>query len=311
MNEYHKPVMLAECLEYLIVNKAGAYFDGTLGFGGHSQGILNSLNENGRLIATDVDEEAFSYSKEKFKNDSRALLFNTNFSQIDLIAKIVPVKYFDGIFADLGVSSFQLDNTDSGFTYRAEAPLDLRMDKTKTVSAADVINTFSQSDIADIIYQYGEEKNSRYIAKKICEKRSVKKLTTTSDLSKIIEDITPKNFQKKSLSRVFQALRIYVNDELETLKIFLGKAVDLLAPGGRIVILSYHSLEDRIVKEAFRYEALECICPKDFPVCKCDKQSRLKILTKKPVTPSESEIKNNFRARSAKLRGAERIEEQR
>lgn len=311
MNSYHNPVMLAECLEYLIVNKSGIYFDGTLGFGGHSEGILNSLNEDGKLVATDVDLEAFRFSKEKFKDDKRASLYNTNFSQIDLVAKIEPVSLFDGIFADLGVSSYQLDNSDSGFTYRNEAPLDLRMDKTKVVTASDIVNSFSEEDLADIIYKYGEEKNSRLIAKKICEQRVNKKIATTTELSKIIEAITPHNFQKKSLSRVFQALRIYVNDELDVLKAFLTKSVDLLKPNGRIVILSYHSLEDRIVKEVFKYEALGCVCPKDFPVCKCDKKKRLKILTKKPVTPSQGEIENNFRSRSAKLRGAERIEEKR
>lgn len=311
MSIHHNPVMLAECLEYLIVNKSGAYFDGTLGFGGHSEGILNALNVDGKLLATDVDLEAFAYSKEKFKLDDRVSLFNTNFSQIDLVAKIAAVQLFDGIFADLGVSSFQLDNIESGFTYRSEASLDLRMDKSKTLSALDVVNSFSAEDIADIIYKFGEEKNSRLIARKICEKRITKKILTTFDLSEIVESVTPVNFRKKSLSRVFQAFRIYVNDELEVLKAFLTKSINLLKPGGRIVILSYHSLEDRIVKEAFKFETLGCICPRDFPVCKCDKMKRLKILTKKPVTPSEEEINENFRSRSAKLRGAERIEDQR
>ncbi len=311
MEVHHKPVMLAECLEYLIVNKSGVYFDGTLGFGGHSEAILNALNSDGKLVATDVDLDAFEYSKAKFADDKRVSLYNTNFSQIDLVSKIESVKFFDGIFADLGVSSFQLDNSQSGFTYRNEALLDLRMDKTRQVSAADVLNSFKEEEIADIIYNFGEEKNSRLIARKICERRLVKKITTTTDLVEIIEAVTPPNFRIKCLSRVFQALRIYVNEELEVLKSFLIKSIDLLKPSGRIVILSYHSLEDRIVKETFKYETLGCICPKDFPVCKCEKMKRLKILTKKPVAPSEEEIKLNFRSRSAKLRGAERIEDQR
>ena len=313
-NEFHKPVLLNESLEYLITNKSGIYFDGTLGFGGHSSGILKRLNDNALLIATDVDQDAFNYSKKNFAKEKRVKLYNYNFSQIDIIAKIESASFdskesgfFDGIFADLGVSSFQLDNTESGFTYRNEAKLDLRMDKTKVVGAADIINSFSEEDIANIIYKYGEEKNSRKIAKRICLQRAQKKIETTTELSDIIIDLTPKKYQVKTLSRVFQALRIYVNDELNVLKIFLEKAVSFLKPGGRIVILSYHSLEDRIVKEQFKYETLDCICPKEYPVCKCDKERRLKLLTKKPVIPSPGEIENNIRARSAKLRAAERV----
>lgn len=307
MDIHHKPVMFNESLEYLITDKSGVYFDGTLGFGGHSEGILLNLNNDARLIATDVDTDAFNFSKLKFKNDERIKIYNFNFSQINVIAKIESVPGFSGVLADLGVSSFQLDNPASGFTYRNEAMLDLRMDKTKKVSAEEVVNSFSEERLADIFYKYGEEKKSRQIARRICERREIKKIKTTLELSEIIFGITPVNYRIKTLSRVFQALRIYVNDELETLKVFLTKSVDLLIKGGRIVVLSYHSLEDRIVKEAFKYEELDCICPKDYPVCKCEKESRLKIITKKPVVPSDDEIKNNFRARSAKLRAAERI----
>ncbi len=313
-DELHKPVLLVESLEYLITNKSGIYFDGTLGFGGHSSGILKKLDDDALLIATDVDQDAFNHSKKNFENEKRLKLYNYNFSQIDIIAKIESAgidskegRFFDGIFADLGVSSFQLDNPDSGFTYRNEAKLDLRMDKTKVVSAADIINSFSEEDIANIIYKYGEEKNSRKIARRICQIRAQKKIGTTKELSNIILELTPKKYQIKTLSRVFQALRIYVNDELNVLKIFLEKAIPLLKTGGRIVILSYHSLEDRIVKEQFKYETLDCICPKEYPVCICDKEKRLKILTRKPVTPSPGEIENNIRARSAKLRAAERV----
>ena len=227
--------------------------------------------------------------------------------QIDIISKIESISNYNGIFADLGVSSFQLDNPDSGFTYRAEAKLDLRMDKAKVVTASDIVNSFSEEELADIIYKFGEEKNSRQISKKIVDYRKRKKIESTTDLSELISSITPFKYRIKTLSRVFQALRIYVNDELEALKTFLTKSVDLLTNGGRIVILTYHSLEDRIVKESFKYEALDCICPKDYPVCMCDKESRLRILTKKPVTPSEEELQNNIRARSAKLRAAEKI----
>lgn len=307
MSKHHTPVLLAESLEYLIGSKTGVYFDGTLGFGGHSEGILNLLDKNAKLISTDVDTNAFEYSRKKFSNDSRMKIYNFNFQKIDIIAKIESVYAFDGIFADLGVSSYQLDSPSAGFTYRQDAKLDLRMDKSIAVSASDIINSFSEEDIANLIYKYGEEKNSRKIASRICEARTHKKIETTSELSKIISEITSQKYLIKTLSRVFQALRIYVNDELEILKSFIRKAVDLLKQGGRIVILSYHSLEDRIIKDAFKFEALDCICPKDYPVCKCDKESRLKILTKKPILPSEDEVMRNPRARSAKLRAAERI----
>jgi 16S rRNA (cytosine1402-N4)-methyltransferase len=307
MNKHHTPVLLDESLEYLIGNKTGVYFDGTLGFGGHSQGILNLIDRDAKLVSTDVDLTAFEFSRKKFAADSRIKIFNFNFQKIDVIAKIESITAFDGIFADLGVSSYQLDNPEAGFTYRENSKLDLRMDKSIAANAADVVNSYSESDLANLIYKYGEEKNSKKIASRICKARSAKKIETTSELSSIIADITSPKYLIKTLSRVFQALRIYINDELNVLKIFIQKAIDLLKKGGRIVILSYHSLEDRIVKEAFKYEELDCICPKDYPVCKCDKESRIKILTRKPIVPTENEITRNPRARSAKLRAAERI----
>jgi 16S rRNA (cytosine1402-N4)-methyltransferase len=305
-NEKHIPVMLDEAVSLLVTKSSGIYFDGTLGFGGHSEEIVKRLDDNGKLIAADVDEDAFSFSQKKFESDDRVKLFKFNFSRIDIISKIESVEFFDGVIADLGVSSFQLDNPESGFTYREEADLDLRMDKTTKLNAADVVNSFSEEDLADILYRFGEEKNSRLIARRIVQQRFRRKIRTTRDLAAVIEEVTPPPYRNKSLSRVFQALRIYVNDELEMLKIFLTKSVDLLSPGGRIVILSYHSLEDRIVKDAFRYEALDCICPKDFPICTCGKESRLKIITKRPMTATKVETDRNHRARSVKLRAAER-----
>jgi 16S rRNA (cytosine1402-N4)-methyltransferase len=307
MTVYHTPVLFDKSLEFLVTDSNGIYFDGTLGFGGHSSGILNSLSADGLLISTDVDQDAFSFSQKKFSEEKRVKLYNMNFSQIDIIAKIESIPLFTGIFADLGVSSFQLDTAESGFSYRNNAQLDLRMDKSKVINAADVVNSYSEEDLANIIFQYGEEKNSRKIAKVICEIRREKKIQTTLDLSNIITEITPKRYHTKTLSRVFQALRIYVNDELNTLKLFLKKSIDLLKPEGRLVILSYHSLEDRIVKETFKYETLDCICPLGSPICNCEKVPRLKIITKKPVVPDNKEIEDNFRSRSAKLRAAERI----
>jgi 16S rRNA (cytosine1402-N4)-methyltransferase len=307
MTVYHTPVLFDKSLEFLVTDSNGIYFDGTLGFGGHSSGILNCLGNDGLLISTDVDQDAFSFSQKKFSEDKRIKLYNMNFSQIDIIAKIESIPSFTGIFADLGVSSFQLDNANSGFSYRSNAQLDLRMDKTKVINAADVVNSYSEEDLANIIFQFGEEKNSRKIAKVICEFRKEKRIQTTMDLSNIITEITPQRFHTKTLSRVFQALRIYVNDELNTLKLFLRKSIELLKPGGRIVVLSYHSLEDRIVKEAFKYETLDCICPPGSPICNCEKVPTLKIITKKPIIPENKEIEDNFRSRSAKLRAAERI----
>jgi len=305
--QHHIPVLLNECLEYLVTNESGIYFDGTIGFGGHTSEILKKLNSDSKVVATDKDINAFNYCKELFKNDDRVKLFNTGFTDINTVSKIESIKLYDGIFADLGVSSFQLDDAASGFTYRADTKLDLRMDKTKGVPAYEIINKFEEKELADIFYKYGEEKKSRLISKKIVEERKLKKITGTIEFRKIIESVVPERFAKKTLSRIFQALRIYVNNELNELKIFLEKSVPLLKQGGRIVILTYHSLEDRIVKDHFNFENLDCICPREIPICVCGKERRLKILTKKPLIPSEDELRINPRSRSAKLRAAVRL----
>jgi 16S rRNA (cytosine1402-N4)-methyltransferase len=307
MKNHHTPVLLNESIDYLITDRSGIYFDATLGFGGHTEAFLKILKKDAVVVATDVDNNAFSFSREKFSKDNRARFYNYNFSDIDVIAKIESFEFFDGIFADLGVSSFQLDNPEAGFTYREEAKLDLRMDKSKVVNAADIINSFSEDDLADIFYRYGEERNSRKIAKEICRRRNETRIESTLQLTKVITGVIPFKNQNKTLSRIFQSLRIYVNNELGVLKTFLDKSVGLLKKGGRIVIISYHSLEDRIVKESFKYETLDCICPKEYPVCRCDKERRLRIITRKPVVPSPEEIVLNSRARSAKLRAAERV----
>ncbi len=304
---YHIPVLLKESIDLLITKINGVYFEGTAGFGGHSEGILNRLSSYGKLIATDKDYTAFKYCKDKFKNDKRFSIYNTTFSNIDIISKIEFIEKFDGIFLDLGVSSYQLDKVESGFTFREDSPLDLRMNKNEGISAADVLNNFSEEEIADILYKYGEEKKSRLIAKKIIEARSKKKLETSFQLKEVIEKIVPPNYLSKSLSRIFQALRIFVNNELDELKIFLEKAVEHLNDGGRIAVISYHSLEDRIVKEKFKYETLNCVCPKGTPICICGKIRRLKLINNKPIVPDKIEIDKNKRARSAKLRVAERI----
>jgi 16S rRNA (cytosine1402-N4)-methyltransferase len=303
----HEPVLLRESVELLVWNRDGAYFEGTAGYGGHAGEILNSLSHKGKLVATDKDFEAFSYCKKKFENESRYIVYNTSFTNIDVIAKIEFIEMFDGIFLDLGVSSLQLDDPEKGFTFREDSPLDLRMNKSEGVSAADLLNTASEEELADIIFRYGEEKKSRQIARKIAEYRKTNKFETSSQLKNIIAELTPPKFLNKSLARVFQALRIYVNNELEELEIFLDKSIDLLKKGGRIAIITFHSLEDRIVKEKFKYETLECICPPQSPICVCDKEARLKLINTKPIAPTEEEIAKNRRSRSAKLRAAERI----
>ena len=307
MEKIHKPVLLNETVDGVFVTESGNYFDGTIGFGGHATELLKRLNGGSLLIGTDKDFKAFEYCKKRFANDARVKLYHAGFSNINLIAKIEFVESFHGIYADLGVSSFQLDSPEAGFSFRADVPLDLRMNRTEGKTAADFLNEAKESEIADVIFKYGEEKNSRKIARRIVERRKRKKITTTFELREIIAELTPERFLNKTLARVFQALRIHVNNELDELKTFLGKAVDLLAPGGRLAVITFHSLEDRIVKEAFKYEELTCVCPPESPICTCDKEQRLKIITKKPITPSAEEVKNNPRARSAKLRIAERL----
>ena len=307
MTQAHIPVLLNESIDYLVKKEDGIFFDGTLGFGGHTEELFNRLSKKGSVVSTDVDLNAFNYCKEKFKGEDRIKLYNFNFSLIDVIAKIESLEFFDGILADLGVSSFQLDNAAAGFSYSVNSKLDLRLDKSLRKTAADFINDEPEENIANIIFEFGEEKNSRKISRQISEARKVKRIETTDELKKIISSVTNPKYLTKTLSRVFQALRIYVNDELGALKSFLNNSVPVLRKGARLVVISYHSLEDRIVKEFFKYESLSCVCPPDSPICTCGKVKRLNNISKKPITPSDIEITNNRRARSAKLRVAERV----
>ena len=305
--EKHIPVLPEISVLYILNNVNGNYFDATLGFGGHTKLLLDKLGIKASVVCTDKDIEAINYCKDKFKDDHRVSIYNASFTEIDKISKIEFIEKFDGILADLGVSSYQLDNRDSGFTYREDTYLDLRMDKSTGISAADVLNTYKQDEIADILFNYGEERKSRLIAKLIVEKRTITPITTTKQLREIVEKVAPIEKSASSLSRVFQALRIYVNNELEDLKIFLEKAIELLKPGGRIAVISYHSLEDRIVKEVFKFAAKDCICPPNIPICVCNKKQTLKLVTKKPIIPDGDEVNKNRRSRSAKLRVAERV----
>jgi len=303
----HTPVLLKESVDLLTTKIDGKYFDGTAGFGGHSTEILYRISSKGQLIATDKDQSAFDYCKKKFVDDKRYSIYNTSFKNIDTISKIEFIEKFDGIFADLGVSSFQLDNVEAGFTFREDSSLDLRMNRQEGFTASDFLSDASADSIAKVLFEFGEERNSRLIAKKIVELRLKEKITRTFQIKKIIEEITPERFVNKSLARVFQALRIYVNDELGELREFLDKSVDLLNVNGRIAVLTFHSLEDRIVKEKFKYESLSCVCPPGMPICVCEKKQKLKLITSKPIVPTENEIENNRRSRSAKLRVAERV----
>ncbi len=306
-DQLHNPVLLKETIENVVTNKSGIYFDATFGRGGHTEELLKVLNNDAKVIACDVDEIAFRYGKEKFVNDKRVNLYLSNFVNINIIAKIEFIDGFDGIIADLGVSSPQYDDKEYGFTFKEKAKLDLRLNKDIKITAADILNDFSQSEISDIIYNFGEDKNSRKIARQICEFRTKRKFEYTTDLVEVIEKIVPPNYLNKTLARVFQALRIYINDELNVLEQFVEKSITLLKPGRRMGIITFHSLEDRIVKEVFSKNAKGCICPPSYPVCVCGEKPKIKVIHKKPIVPTEEEIKTNYRARSAKLRVIEKL----
>jgi len=303
----HKPVLLKEVVENIVTNLSGNYFEGTSGFGGHSKAILDKLNSDAVFIGVDKDASAFSHLKNKFKDDSRVKLYNTSFIKIKTICKLESINKLDGILLDLGVSSFQLDNAEAGFTYKSDCPLDMRMDKTQDLKAADIINSYDEKELANIFFKYGEERNSRRIASEIIRSRQLNKISTTSQLKEIISKVIGERFLNKSLSRIFQALRIVVNNELDELSVFIDRAVEILNPGGRIAVISFHSLEDRIVKDKFKYESLSCVCPPRIPICVCGKKQTLNILTKKPIVPDASEIEMNPRSRSSKLRVAEKL----
>ncbi len=304
-NEFHKPVLLETVLGFLITNLDGIYFDGTLGGGGYSEAILNRISKEGRLIATDLDDAAISFCIKKFEGENRITIVKDNFKNIKQVLNDLMIEKIDGAVVDLGISSHQIDAADAGFSYRFETDFDLRFDKTKGTPAFEIINQLEAKELADIIKTYGEEKFAFKIARAIENYTKKKKIKTTKELVEIISKVTPRHKLNDTLSRVFQAFRIYVNDELENLKEFLDNAVDIIKSGGRLVVVSYHSLEDRIVKEFFNLNSQECSCPPEYGRCICGKKLRLKKLTKKIISPTDEEIKINPRSRSAKLRAAE------
>ena len=304
-SEFHKPVLLETVLNFLITDVDGIYFDGTLGGGGYSEAILNKLSKEGRLIATDLDDAAINFSKKKFENENRITIVKDNFKNIKNILMNLGIEKISGAVVDLGISSYQIDTPEEGFSYRFDSDFDLRFDKSRGIPAYEIINELEAKELAEIMRNYGEEKFAFKIAREIENHTKKKKIRTTKEIVEIVSKVTPRHKLNDTLSRIFQAFRIYVNDELENLKEFLENAIDVIKSGGRLVVVSYHSLEDRIVKEFFNLNSQECTCPPEYERCICGKRLRLKKLTKKIITPSEEEIKLNPRSRSAKLRSAE------
>ena len=305
--DYHKPVLFDEVIENIITNMEGVYLDCTLGGAGHTQGILENTSEGAVVIAIDQDDDAIEFAEKKLEDyKGRIKIFKDNFRNLDTVLYMAGYEKVSGILMDIGVSSYQLDDPERGFSYKYEAKLDMRMDKSAKISAYEVINEFSEQEIADILYKYGEEPRARRIAKKITEQRKVKKIETTTELADIVIRAIGKSMKRHPAKRTFQAVRMYVNKELEVLEEALEKAVEHLEDKGRLLVITFHSLEDRIVKNKFRDFEKPCKCPPDIPICVCGKESLGKVITKKPIVAGESELKENSRAHSAKLRVFER-----
>ena len=307
----HVSVLLEECIQYLNIRPDGVYVDGTLGLGGHSEAIMERLTEGGTLIGIDRDARALEDAGVRLARFGRqAKLVKGNFADIGNILDDLGVAQVDGMLFDLGVSSPQLDDPARGFSYMKEAPLDMRMDERQPLTAGDVLNTWSEAELRSVLWRYGEERYSGRIAAAIVARREEKPLETTAELVEIIRQTMPAAALREKqhpAKRSFQAIRIAVNDELGSLSRMLEQAVDRLKPGGRLLVISFHSLEDRIVKEIIRSREAGCTCPKEFPVCTCGFEQTLKSVTRKPVTPTPEEMERNPRARSARLRIAEKV----
>lgn len=306
----HISVLLNESVDALNIKKDGIYADGTLGGGGHSEKILERLSNGGLLIGIDQDAEAICAAKKRLEKFTNVIYENTNFKNIKDILIRNSIENIDGAVLDLGVSSYQLDNADRGFSYIADSRLDMRMDLSSELDAYKVVNTYSEENLAKIFFEYGEEKFSRRIAAEIVKTRGEKPIETTLELSELVKKCIPQRTVKKGshpAKRVFQAIRIEVNGELAILEGALNDFFDVLKPGGRLAVISFHSLEDRIVKNTFASLAKGCVCPKDFPVCVCGKKPRGKIITRKAVVPSDDEIDRNKRSKSSKLRVIEKL----
>lgn len=306
----HIPVLLKEVIDGLNIKKDGFYVDGTLGGGGHSLEIAKRLT-TGKLIGIDQDLNAIKKAREVLKNYSdKTLLVHNNFVNIKDILRDLEIERVDGILLDIGVSSHQLDQEERGFSYNKDAPLDMRMDKTRDFTAWDVVNKYSQIELEKIIWEYGEERWAKRIAEFIVGERKVEPIDTTLDLVNTIKKAIPKKVRMEGhhpAKKTFQAIRIEVNKELDVLERSIPIMCRLLNKGGRLCIITFHSLEDRIVKEEFKELNKDCICPPEFPICVCDKEKEIQIITRKPIIPTTEEIERNPRARSSKLRIAERV----
>ena len=307
----HKSVLLQETIDNLNIRPDGIYVDGTLGGGGHSYEIASRLSSKGRLIGIDQDEAAIAAAGERLKPFAdRVTIVRNNYCNMDMVLKDLGIERVDGILLDLGVSSYQLDTAERGFTYKTDAPLDMRMDRRQQMTAKDILNEYSEMELYRIIRDYGEDKFAKNIAKHIVAARQVKPITTTGELTEIIRESIPMKMQVKSghpAKRTFQAIRIELNRELDVLRDSLDGMIDILDDGGRLCIITFHSLEDRIVKTIFRKNENPCTCPSDFPVCVCGKKSKGKVITRKPILPGETEMEENPRSKSAKLRIFERV----
>lgn len=306
----HISVLLNECLEGLNIKENGIYVDGTLGGAGHSSEILKRLSNEGRLIGIDQDTDALKAAKERLKNYSNVTFVHSNFSSIENVLNNLNIDCVDGILMDLGVSSYQLDEGERGFSYMKDAPLDMRMNRDNDFSAYNVINEYSEEDLYRIIRDYGEEKFARRIASFIVENRQEKNIETTLELVEIIKSAIPAKARREGphpAKRTFQAIRIEVNSELSILNKTIEDGVGKLNKGGRMAIITFHSLEDRIVKNKFRDLAVSCRCPKEFPVCVCGEKAKVKVISRKAIEPTKEEVDINPRSRSAKLRVIEKL----
>jgi len=307
----HQPVLSEEVVSYLITRPEGVYVDATLGMGGHTKSILDHTRSRCLVIGLDVDEEAISISRERLSAYNGHVIYrNSNFSDIDKVLDSLDIREVDGIIADLGMSSFQIESSERGFSFMREEPLDMRMDPRLRFTAYDLVNEMTLDEISRVLRMYGEEKWSRRIAKRIVETRKESPIKTSAELAGVVSLAIPRKFHPARIhpaTKTFQALRIAVNNELENIEAFIGRAVSRLRVGGRLVIISFHSLEDRLVKSSFLRMASPCICPPGMPECGCGKKKVLDIITRTPVIPADEEISNNPRARSAKLRVGERV----
>ena len=311
INFSHKSVLLDECIEALNIKPDGVYVDGTAGGGGHSFEIAKHLGEKGRLIAIDQDADAIKAASERLAcYGDKVTVVRDNFSNLADVCRRLGIEKIDGLLLDLGVSSYQLDTAERGFSYMADAPLDMRMDKRSELDAWKVVNEYSESEIKRIIYEYGEDRFAGKIAAKIVSARANSPINTTGELVQIVRCAIPAAMREGGshpAKRTFQAIRIEVNKELNVIAPALQAAVDLTGGGGRLAIITFHSLEDRIVKQEFVKYSKGCTCPKDFPVCVCGNKPKLKVITHKPILPSPEELEENSRSHSAKLRVAEKI----